>query len=208
MGHTGSFEREISPAITTGLKGHTPSDFEQMAVPLLNNIYNFAFWLARDRDQAEDLVQETYRKALRGFVRFEPGSNFRAWMFQILKNTFLTYCSAANHVLMMPLDSEEVLVSERLQSPSNSPEAILLLESETRMVRAAIEQLPIPFREIILLCDIEEVSYREAAEVLCVPIGTVMSRLSRARNALRTVLTSRIPDFAGQGPATFKPAHS
>ena len=208
MGATGSFEREISPAITTVLDGHIPSDFEQMAIPLLNSIHNFAFWLSRDRDQAEDLVQETYRKALRGFARFQPGSNFRAWMFQILKNTFLTYCSAANRAHLVPLDSEEVLAGEQLQSPSNSPEAIFLLESETKMVRTAIEQLPIPFREIILLCDIEEVSYREAAEILSVPIGTVMSRLSRARNALRTVLTSRIPDLAGQGPATFKPAHS
>jgi RNA polymerase sigma-70 factor (ECF subfamily) len=206
MGATGSFEREISPAITTILDGHTPPDFEQMAIPLLNSIHNFAFWLSRDRHQAEDLVQETYRKALRGFARFEPGSNFRAWMFQILKNTFLTYCSAANRAHIVPLDSEELLASERLQSPSNSPEAIFLLESETKMVRTAIEQLPIPFREIILLCDIEEVSYREAAGILAIPIGTVMSRLSRARNALRTSLSSRIPDLASQGLATFKPA--
>ena len=203
---TGSFERGISPAIATGLKGHTPSDFEQMAMPLLRSIYNFAFWLARNRDQAEDLVQETYRKALRGFVRFEPGSNFRAWMFQILKNTFLSYCAAANRAHIVPLDSEEVLTSERLQSPSTSPETILLLECETRMVRTAIDQLPIPFREIILLCDIEEVSYREAAKILSIPIGTVMSRLSRARNALRSSLSSRIPGFAERGPAKLKPA--
>ena len=197
------FKRETSPAKTTDVRGQTPSDFEQMAVPLLNSIYTFALWLTRDRDTAEDLVQETYRKALRGFTRFEPGSNFRAWMFRILKNTFLSYCSVANRASSIPLDSEQILTSEQMHS--NSPESIFLVESEAKMVRTAIEQLPIPFREIILLCDIEEASYREAAQILSVPIGTIMSRLSRARNALRTALSRPIPAVACQGQAIFKP---
>lgn len=197
-------ERETSPAIDTDLKQRTPATFEQMAMPLLDSTYNFAFWLTRDRDQADDLVQETYRKALRGFARFQPGSNFRAWMFRILKNTFLTSCSAAKRVNSVPLDSEQIPTGEPMQS--NSPESIFLLESEAKMVRTAIEELPVPFREIILLCDIEESSYREAAEILSVPIGTVMSRLSRARNALRAALSVRIPALAGQGPAILKPA--
>lgn len=204
MWSAGYFDGEDAVAVTADVHLHSAS-FEQMAIPLLDSTYNFAFWLTRDRDQAEDLVQETYRKALRGFALFRPGSNFRAWMFRILKNTFLTSCSAASRATSVPLDDEEVQASERMQS--HSPEFTLLVESDAKMLRTAIEQLPIQFREIITLCDIEESSYREAAEILSIPIGTVMSRLSRARNALRIALTSRISIFAAQRPATF-PAQS
>jgi RNA polymerase sigma-70 factor, ECF subfamily len=197
MWSAGYFEQEASCAVTTDVRLHSAS-FEQMALPLLDSTYNFAFWLTRDRDQAEDLVQETYRKALRGFALFRPGTNFRAWMFRILKNTFLTSCLGANRVTSVPLDDEEVLASERMQS--HSPEFTLLVESDAKMLRIAIEQLPLQFREIITLCDIEEASYREAAQILSIPIGTVMSRLSRARNALRIALTRRISIFAAQRP--------
>lgn len=202
MWSAGYPEREA--AVTTDVRLHS-ARFEQMAIPLLDSTYNFAFWLTRDRDQAEDLVQETYRKALRGFALFRPGSNFRAWMFRILKNTFLTSCSGASRITSVPLDDEEALANERMQS--HSPELALLVESDAKLLRTAIEQLPLQFREIITICDIEEASYREAAEVLSIPIGTVMSRLSRARSALRIALTSRISIFAAQRPVAF-PAQS
>jgi RNA polymerase sigma-70 factor, ECF subfamily len=198
-------ERKTSLDVTANLNQHSAS-FEQMAIPLLDSTYNFAFWLTRDRDKAEDLVQESYRKALRGFALFTPGSNFRAWMFRILKNTFLTSCSAAGRVNSVPLNDEEVQASEQMQS--NSTESTLLLKSEAKMLRTAIEQLPLQFREIITLCDLEETSYREAAEILSIPIGTVMSRLSRARNALRIALSSRTSVFAAQKPPAFRPVQS
>jgi RNA polymerase sigma factor (sigma-70 family) len=159
------------------------SQFEQLALPLLDSAYNFAYWLSQDRENAEDLVQEAYLKALRGFSSFRPGSNFRAWMFQILKNTFLSSYSEAKRARTVSIDSDEV--SPLLPVTSESAETMLVDRSGSEPIRRAIEQLPIAFREVILLCDVEDASYREIAEILSVPIGTVMSRLARARRAVR-----------------------
>lgn len=161
--------------------------FEELAMPLFHSIYNFANWLAQNKDDAEDLVQETYLKAFRGFASFQPGSNFRAWIFQILKNTFLTWRSRARRLPTAPLDAEDDALPE-LQSPSDTAESILVGRSRLDAVRVAIEQLPLIFREVILLCDVEEASYREISETLSIPIGTVMSRLARARKAVRKSL--------------------
>jgi RNA polymerase sigma-70 factor, ECF subfamily len=163
------------------------SRFEQLALPLLDSVYNFAYWLAQSQDKAEDLVQETYLKALRGFPSFQPGTNFRAWMFQILKNTFLNSCSDAKRANTVPLDSEEVLA--HLPTVSNNAESMLLNRSRSELLRHAIEQLPVAFREVILLRDVEEASYREISQMLSIPIGTVMSRLARARKAVRELLS-------------------
>jgi RNA polymerase sigma factor (sigma-70 family) len=170
----------------------TSSSFEQLALPLLDSAYNFAYWLAQNRDNAEDLVQETYLKALRGFASFRPGSNFRAWLFQILKNTFLTSCSEAKRGSTVPLDSDEVV--PLLPVNSTSAESMLVDRSRSDTIRVAIEQLPIAFREVILLCDVEDASYREIAEILSIPIGTVMSRLARARKAVRESLSNCAPE--------------
>jgi RNA polymerase sigma-70 factor, ECF subfamily len=160
--------------------------FEEMAMPLFDPLYNFARWLAGDRDEAEDLVQETYAKALRGFASFEQGTNFRAWMFRILRNTFLT--SRTGLKATVPLDDEESPVTPVDRA---TPESILLGNLDQLVLRDSIAELPIAYREVLLLCDVEEMSYREIAEALTVPIGTVMSRLSRARAALRAILTRR-----------------
>jgi len=153
----------------------------------MDSAYNFAYWLSQDQENAEDLVQETYLKALRGFGSFQPGTNFRAWLFQILKNTFLTSCSQAKQRATVPLDSEDTL--PELPVHSNSAESLLVDRSRSKAIRDAIEQLPIGFREVILLCDVEDASYREIAEILSIPIGTVMSRLARARKAVRDSLS-------------------
>src|SRR3984893_1722010 len=150
-------------------------------MPLFAKLYNFAHWLTQDRAAAEDLVQETYLKALRGFSSFQPGTNFRAWLFQILKNTFLTSCSEAKRGSTVPLDSDEVV--PLLPVNSTSAESMLVDRSRLDRIRGAIEQLPIAFREVILLCDVEDASYREIAEILSIPIGTVMSGLARGRKA-------------------------
>jgi RNA polymerase sigma-70 factor (ECF subfamily) len=151
-------------------------------MPLFDQLYNFAHWLTRNRDEAEDLVQETYAKALRGFPSFELGTNFRAWMFRILRNTFLTSRTGLKATMTVPLDEEENPPEPALER--ETPETILIERSNWQLVHSAIDQLPLHFREILLLCDVEEMSYQEIAETLSIPIGTVMSRLSRARKTL------------------------
>src|SRR5438128_5773519 len=162
--------------------------FEELAMPLFDSLYNFARWLVHNSNDAEDLVQETYLKALRSFASFQPGSNFRAWMFKILKNTFLSSCSKLERRMTVAMDSEEDFPV--LPTTSVTPESLLIERSGDDAVRCAIEQLPVIFREVILLCDVEDASYREIAEILSIPIGTVMSRLARARKAVRESLRS------------------
>jgi RNA polymerase sigma-70 factor (ECF subfamily) len=163
--------------------------FEELAMPLFDSLYNFARWLTQNREEAEDLVQETYTKALKGFGSFQPGTNFRAWIFRILRNTFLTSRTGLKATMTVSLDAEE----QELELPvtSETPESILLQRSSQQMVQDAIEQLPVIFREIILLCDVEEMSYQEIAETLAIPMGTVMSRLARARRSLRETLKGK-----------------
>jgi RNA polymerase sigma-70 factor, ECF subfamily len=156
--------------------------FEELAMPLFDQLYNFAHWLTRNRDEAEDLVQETYAKALKGFSSFRLGTNFRAWMYRILRNTFLTSRTGLKATIAVPLDAEED--EPELALARETPETILIERSNWQLVRSAIDQLPVHFREILLLCEVEEMSYQEIAETLSIPIGTVMSRLSRARKTL------------------------
>lgn len=174
-----------SPAMDGGSR--LPERFEDLALPLFPSLYNFAHWLTRDRAEAEDLVQETYVKALKGFASFTPGTNFRAWMFRILRNTFLT--SRAGLRQRVPFAEEPGDGGVDPPVTAETPESLLLSRADVEAVRAAIESLPVPFREAILLREVEEMSYAEMAETLSVPIGTVMSRLARARTAIRTALT-------------------
>jgi RNA polymerase sigma factor (sigma-70 family) len=157
--------------------------FEELAMPLFDSLYNFARWLVHNQNDAEDLVQETYLKALRSFGSFQPGTNFRAWIFRILKNTFLSSRSKLDLRMTVGMDWEEEFPA--LPASSDTPESLLIERSGNDAVRCAIEQLPVIFREVILLCDVEDASYREIAEILSIPIGTVMSRLARARRAVR-----------------------
>jgi RNA polymerase sigma factor (sigma-70 family) len=162
--------------------------FEELAMPLFDSAYNFAHWLVQNQNDAEDLVQETYLKALRNFTSFQPGTNFRAWIFQILKNTFLSSCSILERRMTVAMDSEED--SPMLPVTSRTPESVLIERSGIDAIRCAIEQLPLIFREVILLRDVEDASYQEIAEILSIPIGTVMSRLARARRVVRESLRS------------------
>jgi len=164
--------------------------FEELAMPLFDSLFNFARWLTHNREDAEDLVQETYSKALKGFRSFQQGTNFRAWMYRILRNTFLTSRTGPRYGMTVSLDSDED--ESMLPITTETPESLLIGRSNQQMVREAIEELPIIFREVILLCDVEEMSYQEISETISVPIGTVMSRLARARNALRQGLTKKL----------------
>ena len=159
-------------------------------MPLLEALYNFACYLARDRSEADDLVQETYLKGLKGFSTFQPGTNFRAWMFRILHNTFLTSKSGLAALRTVPLEDEEQGAAAVAVTREN-PETLFLQNASDEMVRAAIADLPVIYREALLLCDVEEMSYQEIAETLAIPIGTVMSRISRARKAVRERLQEK-----------------
>lgn len=167
----------------------TAATFEDLAMPLFDQLYNFAHWLAQDRTEAEDLVQETYFKALKAFSSFHPGTNFRAWMYRILRNTFLTSRTGLKASATVPLDSDD---SPELPAEPDTPETILLEHSQQHILQTAIESLPVHFREVLLLCDVEEMSYQEISETLSIPMGTVMSRLSRARRALRESLQQKL----------------
>jgi RNA polymerase sigma-70 factor (ECF subfamily) len=165
-------------------------EFEELAMPLFDQLYNFAHWLTQNREEAEDLLQETYAKGLRGFSSFQLGTNFRAWMYRILRNTFLTSRTGLRATSTVSLDLEENEAD--LAVESKTPETILMSRSNSQLVQRAIENLPVHYQEIILLCEVEEMSYQEIAETLSIPIGTVMSRLSRARKTLRDGLRPAI----------------
>jgi RNA polymerase sigma-70 factor (ECF subfamily) len=163
--------------------------FEQLAMPLFDRLYNFAHWLTRNREEAEDLVQETYVKALKGFSSFEPGTNFKAWIFRILRNTFLTSRTGLK-AATVPLDLQDN--DAALPVENETPETILIDRTSERIMQEAIAELPVPFREILLLCEVEEMSYQDIAATLEIPMGTVMSRLSRARRALRSAVKEKL----------------
>jgi RNA polymerase sigma-70 factor, ECF subfamily len=169
--------------------GPQSDSFEELAMPLFDQLYNFAHWLTQNREEAEDLVQETYAKALKGFLSFQLGTNFRAWMYRILRNTFLTSRTGLRATSTVPLDLEED--GAELAVENETPETILMKSSNSQLVQSAIDDLPVHFREILLLCEVEEMSYQEIAETLSLPVGTVMSRLSRARKRLRDGLRLR-----------------
>ena len=162
--------------------------FEELAMPLFARLYSFACWLTHDRAAAEDLVQETFMKALKGFSSFKQGTNFRAWIYRILRNAFLT--SQAGLQVSISLDAEDDASLE--PATEENPETVFLARLESESIQSALAELPVNFREIILLCDFEEMSYQEISLAIGIPIGTVMSRLSRARKAMRTLLAAKL----------------
>jgi len=163
-------------------------------MPLFDPLYNFAHWLTRNRDEAEDLVQETYFKALKGFSSFQLGTNFRAWMYRILRNTFLTSSAGLRATTTLQLGDPEDEEGPDLAVEFVTPETILIDRSHSDLIEREINDLPVHFREVLLLCELEEMSYQEIAETISVPIGTVMSRLSRARKRLRDGLRQRMSE--------------
>ena len=168
-------------------RGHGEPSFEKLALPLFDSLFNFAQWLTHDRSEAEDLVQDTYLKAMRAFSSFEPGTNFRAWMFRILRNAFLNTRSGLRYTHSVSLDSDDE--SDAIEPvATGTPESELIRHRNGEAIARAIEALPLLFREVLILCDVEEMSYGEIAEALSIPINTVSSRLARARKRLRETL--------------------
>ena len=191
MNFTGTIEAPSTmPSFVTDATLHSAVSFEQLALPLLPSLYSHAFWLSRNHAEAEDLVQETISKSLRAFDTFEPGTNFKAWAFRILRNTFLTSRTgiAATNTIFLE-DHPELIES---MDVGLTPEDHLLSLSDQAAVHDALDKLQAPLREVLLLCDVEELKYKDIAMVLNVPIGTVMSRISRARRALHQLLQPQL----------------
>jgi RNA polymerase sigma factor (sigma-70 family) len=178
--------RLLGSGVASLQSNHEVAEFEALAMPMVNSVYNLARWLARNDHDAEDLVQETYLKAFRSFASFQTGTNFRAWIFKILRNTFLNSGPLRERQVMVGLESEEQVLP--VFATCATPESLLISSSGMAAIRDAIEELPTIYREVILLCDVEDASYKEIAEILSIPIGTVMSRLARARRTVREAL--------------------
>jgi RNA polymerase sigma-70 factor (ECF subfamily) len=163
--------------------------FEAEAMPHVDRLFRHAMWLERNREEAEDLVQETLTQALQSFHRFTPGTNCRAWLVSILQHVRSNRLRRRGRVIV---DSS---IEERVTSimPFVPPIPDRLTDED---MLEALRQIPEPYQAVILLCDVEEMTYKEIAAALNVPIGTVMSRLHRGRELLRTELIRR-----GAGPA-------
>ena len=168
--------------------------FERLTLPHLDAAYNLAFWLLRHRADAEDAVQDAYLRAYRSFGDFQ-GENVRPWLLKIVRN--VAFRKLSDHTRAANVISFDLAVSERaggetpaLQVPADdaSAEDTMIQMGEQAIVRRALRQLAPVFREVIVLREIEAMAYREIAELTGVPIGTVMSRLNRARAALRKTL--------------------
>ena len=165
--------------------------FRDAALPLLNDVYTLARYLLRDTADAEDAVQECYLRALRHFDTFR-GPAIKPWLFAILRNVcrgeFARKSSGLNYIDQYvggETDKDEDAVRPLWQEPQVSPETETLHQRDTQTIRRLVAELPDQFREAIVLREINDLSYREIADVVGVPVGTVMSRLARARSMLR-----------------------
>ncbi len=170
--------------------------FEQDVVPLMQGLYSAALRLTRNPTDAEDLVQETYLRAFRGFAGFEEGTNLKAWIYRILTNTFInTYRKKQREpVTVYDDDIEDWYLYDRLgeRGMEASAETAVLEKMPDEDVQAALEALPEGFRLAVLLADVEGFAYKEIAEILEIPIGTVMSRLHRGRRSLQKALWEKV----------------
>ena len=164
---------------------HIPS-FEQVVLPHLDAAYNLARWLARNQQDAEDIVQEACLRAFRFFPGFR-GGDARAWLLKIVRNTCFTWLHT-NRPLQEATEFDESLFPPDSRAPN--PEEVVLQNDSGALVRKALEKLPANFREVLILRELEGMSYSEIAEITGMPSGTVMSSLSRARGRLRLALTS------------------
>src|SRR6478735_1641466 len=188
------------------------ADFADQAMQYAPQLYSAALRMTRNRSDAEDLVQETYLRAYRSFHTFDTGTNLRAWLFRILTNTFInTYRAKQRRPVESDLgDVEDLYLYKRISNieTSRSAEDTLFDLFTDDEVKQALEDLPENFRLPVLLADVEDFSYKEIAEILDIPIGTVMSRLHRGRKAMQKALVefatergllARTP-IAGDGP--------
>jgi RNA polymerase sigma factor (sigma-70 family) len=162
--------------------------FEEAVLKHLDAAYNLARWLTRNDTDAEDVVQEAFLRAFKFFGGFR-GEDGRSWLLAIVRNTSYTWMqNNRSRELKIPLDDD----LHEIESKDLNPEALLVRCADTLLVRRALEELPIEFREVLVLRELEEMSYRDIASITDLPLGTVMSRLARGRKRLQLALTKQI----------------
>ncbi len=168
-------QRELSGGEEGGL-----ASFERLLLPHQNAAYNLARWITGNDHDAEDLVQEAYLRALKSFGRFHGGDG-RAWLLMIVRNTCYSWLQRNRSSESVAVFDEDVHSG---QSDGSSPEALLLQSLDSQLLKQALEELPLEFREVLIMRELEELSYKEISAIAGIPIGTVMSRLARARTRL------------------------
>ena len=190
---TGAFSsvRLLLPSLDR--KKVSTAAFEQAALPEISHLYTSAFYLTKDKAEAEDLVQETYLRAFRFFNRFQPGTNSRAWLLSILRNLFINRYRQKKRE-PQTVDWEKIdkvyesMVEQGEKAEMGNPEGLLISQLMDEEVEKALRELPEEFRTAIVLVDIEDVSYEDAAKIMECPMGTVRSRVSRGRRMLQVAL--------------------
>jgi RNA polymerase sigma-70 factor, ECF subfamily len=160
-------------------------NFETTAMPFMNDLFRSAYRILGDREEAEDIVQETYMQAWKSFHRFEAGTNCKAWMFKILFHVIAHHRRRWFNWKWLKESTETLESTLPYEAPVSQ-------DVNDEDVLKALEKIPTHYREVVLLCDVQEFSYKEIAEILAVPIGTVMSRINRGRK----LLADELADFA------------
>jgi RNA polymerase sigma-70 factor (ECF subfamily) len=191
-----SVQANPGPEAVTAAAPVTPVtawDFDSLVMPYLDSLYNTAYRMTRSSEDAEDLVQETFFKAYKYYDKFEEGTNLKAWLFKILKNTFINnYRKKKLQPRSVDFaeieDSFERIVRRDASDQPADPESVYFKGVLDDDVRKALESLPYDYRMVVILADLEDFSYKEIAEILDCPVGTVMSRLYRGRKLLEKAL--------------------
>jgi RNA polymerase sigma-70 factor (ECF subfamily) len=164
--------------------------FEQTVLPYMDAAYNLARWLTRNEHDAQDMVQEAYLRAFKFFHAFR-GVDGRAWLLTIVRNTCYTWLHQNRAHEITTMFDEEI---HCVDSDTSNPATLALRSADHQLLREALDELPVEFREVVVLRDLEGFSYKEIADIANIPAGTVMSRLARARERLKQVLCNRLKE--------------